>query len=211
MEHRVEFDLTEEDYLAFAQHLRTRFSRSRRGKLEKYLLRLVGISLVPILFAMVYVVAVSETFAFLPSVMVFVIPIGFLWFFWYRRTFARRFVKRALRRAGGKHVLGSQTVVITPERIHLRGSSGESSLKWHAVVEIERVEQAIYFFVSATSAAIVPERAFPNEIDNREFMYAARRFHDPDDGPPRPCPECGYDLRAAAEIGCPECGQGRET
>ena len=209
MEHRVEFDLTEDDYVAWAQHLRTRFVRSRRGKLEKYLLRFVGISLVPVFFAVAYVVAVSETFALLPSVMVLVIPGGFLWFLWYRRTFARRVVRRALRKPGGTHALGSRTVVVTPEGIHFRSSSGEASLKWHAVLEIEGAEQAIYFVVSAASTAIVPARAFPNRRECREFMQAAQRYHDPSDSPPRPCPKCGYDLRSVAEPGCPECGQGR--
>lgn len=206
MEHRAEFDLTEDDYVAWAQHLRTRFECSRRGKLETYLLRFVGISLIPVFVAVVYVVVVSETFVLLPSVMVLVIPSGFLWFLWYRRTLARRFVRRALRKSGGKHVLGNRTVVVAPEELQSRGSFGEMSLKWDAVVEIERVEQAIYFFVSATSAVIVPKRAFPNEHDYSEFMYAARRYHDPGDGPRRPCPKCGYDLRSAAEFGCPECG-----
>ncbi len=115
-----------------------------------------------------------------------------------------------LRKPAGKHVLGSKTVVVAPGEFHYRGSFGEVSLKWNAVAEIQVVEGAIYFFVSEDSAVIVPEHAFPNQDDYREFMHAAQRYHDPGDGPRRPCPECGYDLRSVAEFGCPECGWKRE-
>ena len=210
MEQRIEFDLTEEDHVAFVQHVRTRFGRSRLGRLEKIIwFSLAGMVIIAV-SVVSYPSAVSKGDVILPSLALLAIASGFVWDIWYRRTFARRFVRKALRTPTGKHVLGTHTVVVTPETLQHRGSFGEVSLKWNAVAEIQVAEKAIYFFVSANSAVIVPENAFPNQDEYREFIHAAQRYHDPGDGPRRPCPKCGYDLRFVAEFGCPECGWRRE-
>lgn len=209
MEHRIEFNLTENDHVALVEHLGTRFKCSRRGRLEIYSLWFLGIVVIPASVIM-YIMAESKADFIPPSVGLALFASGVVWIIWNRRSFARRFVRKALRTPDGKHMLGSQTVVVAPEEFHYRGSFGEVSLRWNAVAEIEVVERAIYFFVSADSAVIVPEHAFPNQDDYREFIHAAQRYHDPRDAPSRPCPKCGYDLRSVADLGCPECGWRRE-
>lgn len=155
MEHRIEFDLTEEDHVALVQHLGTRFERSRRGRLEVYYLWFAGIVLIPT-SVILYTVAESKADFILPSVILLPFASGVVWVIWNRRTFARRSLRRTLRTPDGKHMLASQTVVVAPDEFHYRGSWGEASLKWNAVAEIQVVERAIYFFVSENSAVIVP-------------------------------------------------------
>lgn len=209
MEHRIEFSLNLEDYQAFAQNAMARHMRSRRGKWEAFACWVMGIVVIPAALIM-YFTAETQVDYIPPSVII-AIPVCFIgWVLWHRRSYARRSVRKALRSPSGKRMLASQTVVVAPDEFHYRGSWGEVLLKWNAVAEIEVVERAIYFFVSEDSAVIVPEHAFPNHDDYREFMHAAQRYHDPGDGPRRPCPECGYDLRSVAEFGCPECGWKRE-
>ncbi len=205
MEHRVEFGLTEEDWVAFAQHLRRRFERSKRGRLEVFSCWFLSIVVIPVSVGL-YIMGDSKSDLMPPTVLLAIIASGFVWFIWNRRTIARRFVRRSLRTPDGKHMLSSQTVLVAPEEFRYWGEFGEVSLKWNTIAEIQVVEKATYFFVSADSAVIVPERAFPNQDDYREFMQAAQRYYDPSDAPRRPCPKCGYDLRSVAELGCPECG-----
>ena len=208
MEHRIEFNLMPEDYQAFAQNAMARHRRSRRGKWEVVACWIMGIVVIPAALIMYFTAETQEDY--IPPSAIIAFPIfSVAWILWQRRSYARRYVRKALRSPSGKHMLASQTIVVAPEEFHYRGSFGEVSLKWNAVAEIQVVERAIYFFVSEDSAVIVPEHAFPNQDEYREFIHAAQRYYDPSDAPRRPCPKCGYDLRSVAELGCPECGHGR--
>ncbi len=117
MEHRIEFDLTEEDYLAFLQHLVRRFERSKRGRIEIYSLWLLGIVVIPVSVGL-YLMAESKADFIPPSVGLALFASGVVWIIWGRRTFARRSLRRALRTPDGKHVLGSKTVVVAPYEFH---------------------------------------------------------------------------------------------
>ena len=174
MEHRIEFNLTLEDYQAFAQNAMARHMRSRRGKWEAFACWIMGIVVIPVSLIL-YFTAETQVDYIPPSVII-AIPGCFVgWVLWHRRSYARRSVRKALRSPSGKHMLASQTVVVAPHEFHYRGSWGEALLRWNAVAEIQVAEKAIYFFVSANSAVIVPEHAFPNQDDYREFMHAAQR------------------------------------
>lgn len=209
MQQRVEFNLKVEDYQAFWQHVMTRHAQSKQGKWENITCWFIGI--VIILGSMILLSeAESLTEIIAPLVVIASTAWLFIWMAWKRRTHARRSVKKMLKSPSGKHMLETQTIVITPERLQQSGSFGEISLSWSTFTEIQAVEGATYFYLEADSAIILPMHAFSNEQEYLEFTQKAQQYYDPSESPKHSCKKCGYDLRGVAEYGCPECGWQRE-
>lgn len=209
MQQQVEFKLTLDDFRAYAEYLKTRHVRSRRGKWETIACWIMGIVATTILVTMYYFFMSIENFelpCFFSMSLVFLIT----YIVWNRRTFIRRFVEKETRSPSAKHLLDTQTVVITSEGLQQTGSFGEVSLKWSTFTEIQVAEKATYFHISANSAIIVPRHAFSNEQECLIFIQKAQRYYDPSDNIMLPCAKCGYDLRSLEEPGCPECGWRRE-
>ena len=209
MEHRVEFNLTLEDYRAFAQYLKARYVGSSRGKWETFACWLMGIVSITILMNLYF---------FFMSIADFTVPCLVSTAFagmticviWNRRTYVGRFVREQVKSPYGKQLLDTQSVVITPEGLQQHGSFGEVSLNWSTFTEIQLAEKATYFHVNAKLAIIVPRHAFLNEQECLVFMQKARLYYDPSGSPRQPCEKCGFDLRADPESGCPECGWNRK-
>lgn len=209
MQQRIEFNLTIEDYQAFWQYAMMRHRRSRRGKWEIVACWIMGIVVIPAALIMYFTAEVQTDF--IPPSVIIAIPVFFVaWVLWHRRSYARRSVRKALRSPSGKHMLNTQTIVITPERLRQSGSFGEVSLNWSTFAEIRVVEGATYFYLDAHSAIILPMHVFSNEQEYLDFTQLAQQYYDPSESPRQPCQKCGYDLRGVAELGCPECGWKRE-
>lgn len=73
---------------------------------------------------------------------------------------------------------------------------------WAAQFRAEQDDTYILFFVSNTSARIIPRRAFASEAQAEAF-FAFARAHLPRRDV---CPQCGYSLRGNTTGVCSECG-----
>ena len=69
------------------------------------------------------------------------------------------------------------TLTISQEYIETISSLAEGRMKWSLVEKIAIEEDYIFIFVSENGAIIIPNRAFQNQAQRREFIELINRYH----------------------------------
>ncbi len=124
-----------------------------------------------------------------------------------RRTYYRRAawsLKRLLGEGQNRLTYQKHRFTIDSKDMRIEHDAGHSATQWFAVEKVVTTPTAIYIYVSAVSAHILPRRAFANDIAFDEFAAAAAAFHRA--AHPGRCLKCGYDLSKNTSGVCPECG-----
>lgn len=126
------------------------------------------------------------------------------------RGAAQRGVLKMLRRGHGRSVLGQHRLSISSDYVCAETPAGEQETKWHAIWKIVVTNDYAFIYNTPYSALVVPRRAFDNEDAFKAFVNQAVEFHQQSQAYGLVCEKCGFDLRGVAELGCPECGWKRE-
>jgi hypothetical protein len=94
------------------------------------------------------------------------------------RPLTRRSVRRTLRRPGNERALAMRRVGIAADGVSERDEFGATKFTpWTAILRIESTNDHAFIFRDRNTAlAILPRRAFSSESDFRTFVEAARRF-----------------------------------
>ena len=69
--------------------------------------------------------------------------------------FVKRF-ERVVDHPDNARVVGSATMALTPERLHVQGDGAESTVAWAKVVRAERTEAHLFLYVSTIQAIVIP-------------------------------------------------------
>jgi hypothetical protein len=91
------------------------------------------------------------------------------------RKRVRKTVLRMLEEGKNRGMLGPKEVVIDPVEICAAGADRATTARWPAVERIVTAEEALYVYISAVEAIIVPRRAFASPSEFDAFAEAARR------------------------------------
>lgn len=207
MEHRVEFDLTEEDFVAYYRDtIRTSSTRPKQ-----HWLILCMVVCVPLLLAGPSVVQGSRLDAFqylifiLAGVLLIALPL-------YWRIEPNINARRAGRRIAGTRLdpAGPMRVIIHPQRIVVEQSSLGEWATWDMISSTRATQDYFYVTIAEHSTVIIPARVFDNRGDFDQFTERIEAYRDASPSYERICPTCKYDLSGSASGGCPECGWKRE-
>lgn len=165
----VRFEMTKDDFLAFnLYHHRNSPSIQAQQRGVLVLLVVVGllVGLIPLLRPAARALwAVSAVFIGAACLL----PFNF-------NKAARRIVDKMLSEGQNKGLLGLKEVTLSPAEIGTTGALRSASTRWPAVERIVTTDEALYVYVSALEALIVPRRAFETPQEFEDFAATARRF-----------------------------------
>ncbi len=207
MEHRIEFDLTEEDFVAYYRDA-IRTSSTRRKQHWVILCMVVG---VPLLLAGPSVVQGTRLDAFqyvilvLAGVLLIALPL-------YWRIEPSINARRSVRRLAGTRLdpVGPMRVMIDPQRIVFERSSFGVWATWDMINSTRATQDHFYVTIAECSTVIIPARVFDNRGDFDQFTEQIEAYRHAKPSYERVCPMCKYDLGGSVSAGCPECGWKRE-
>ncbi len=207
MEHRIEFDLTEEDLVAYYRDA-IRTSSTRR---KQHWVILCMVVCVPLLLAGPSVVLGSRLDAFqyvfltLAGVLLIALPL-------YWRIEPTINAQRTVRRTAVTRFdpVGPMWVVIDPRRIIFEQSSLGGWATWDMISSTQTTQDHFYVTIAEHSTVIIPARVFDNRGDFDQFTEQIEAYRDATPSYERICPMCKYDLGGSVSAGCPECGWKRE-
>lgn len=201
---RIEFELMEEDLIAF--------NREHLKQSKTYWARLVFLVVVSA-FVLWTTSRIATVLLWRFSTYSLVIGgfLGLIVFDVLRwRNASRRLVRKMLRDGHGRSVLGQHRLSITSEYVCAETPAGEEKTKWHAIWKIVATNDYAFIYNTRYSAFVVPRRAFATQDAFRAFVKQAGDFHEQSQDYGLVCEKCGFDLRGITELGCPECGRKRE-
>ncbi|MBV8879876.1 MAG: YcxB family protein [Planctomycetaceae bacterium] len=166
----VRYELTKEDLVLFnLYHLEHSPSvRARQFRIMAVIFVLgiaafVGGLLLPPRYRMLCVGGVSVTGSvfFMPSSV---------------RRRVRKTTEEMLSEGRNKGMVGLKQITLVPAEIRVVGGLGSASFAWPVVERIVRDANALYVYVSAVAALIVPRRAFATPEEFEAFSAAACRY-----------------------------------
>ncbi|MEE8153715.1 MAG: hypothetical protein V3T53_02015 [Phycisphaerales bacterium] len=207
MEHRIEFDLTEEDLAAYHRD-EIRSSSTRR---KQHWVIICMVVCIPLLLAGPSVVQGSTLDPFqymilaLSGVLLIALPL-------YWRIEPGINARRSVRRLAGTRLdpVGPMRVTIDPQRIVFERSSFGVWANWGMISSTRATQDHFYITIAESSTVITPARVFDNRGDFDQFTERINGYRDASPSYERTCPTCSYDLSGSASAGCPECGWRRE-
>lgn len=172
----VTFDLTPEDFLAWARRwaerspvLREQMKRSRRSVV--LLFALLG-GVLGLLFLLD-----GDLAGFIVAVVMSWIAAAIFWFMWPSRF------RAAVRKNADKQMALENPAVFGPKRyafdaqgLRFSGVHGGGYAYWTMVTDVDSDENGVYIGVSAASAHIIPVRAFESPAHAADFAAQAGRW-----------------------------------
>ena len=170
----VEFELTEEDLLAFNRYHNAHSRTVKEIRRKAYLMLL----LLAVLLGLLILIN-PETWSFAGTVgLAFILVVAVLMALpSFRRGQVNRMARRLWAEGGNQALLERQTMSITAEGITKDSPNVRSLIRWPGVGKIVTTDAHAFFYFSALSAYVVPRRAFPDDADFENFVAAAREFH----------------------------------
>ena len=92
------------------------------------------------------------------------------------RKSVRTIVGRMLQEGTNKGLLGLKEITLTPVEICATGALRSSTTRWPAVEKVVTTEEALYVYISAIEAIVIPRRAFGTSAEFEDFAATARRY-----------------------------------
>jgi hypothetical protein len=164
---KFKYSLNDNDYLEFNRfHLNSSPARRRAYWFSRALFPFMCV-----MFAFFIHRTMSGAAAWVPIGLLAVI--GITWSIGYDRVVFEPLVKRQISRMKkeGKLPYGeSETYSFGEDGLRKTTSRGEFSLKYGSFERIEQSVAAIYIYVGAIEAIIIPSRVFENEAAKQEFL-----------------------------------------
>lgn len=169
---KVWHEVTEDDVLAFNRLFFHEFPPVRRT----LLVQRIGLTL---LGSLLMLFAVAATIGSWPLAFAgAVIEAVMVWFLATRRTEQAWLNQtRAVLRAGRNlATLGWRWLTVDEQGVRIAGDFVDTSVPWPAIERVLKRPEAVYFFISANQAYIVPRRAFETDPAFEEFFAEAERL-----------------------------------
>ena len=174
----VEFELTEDDLIAFNRYqrmMKRRMAReeARRKKRSSCVvpgILGVGIGTTIVFFDVLWDALKIIGIAFLLLALLVVLGT------WLARP--ANVVRRFLNQGRNVRLLKRRKVDISPAGIHAVGSDFDCRYAWPGVDWIEATDEYVFFFLNTEQAVVVPGAAFARDEEFASFVAQARRWHE---------------------------------
>jgi hypothetical protein len=85
------------------------------------------------------------------------------------RSFTVHRIRSLAKEGDSSATLGHLSVALFPEGIFSITRAGESRLDWSAIKRLAQNDRYLFIYLSATSAWVIPKKAFPDDETLREF------------------------------------------
>ncbi len=167
---RIDFTLTQEDYIAYnIHHIENSPSLKRALNIQRYGLALIFLIFPFIIAAMT---SISLTLWLLVYGTIFVVWIRFYPKYYMNST--RKRIIRLIQEGNSASLLGDRSVILTDEAVEEISPQGESRVTWGSIERIDETDEYIYIYTSPVNAYLVPTRAFEGTAQKSEFLMTLR-------------------------------------
>jgi hypothetical protein len=169
----IEFELVIDDLINFNLFHMAHSPSSQRVLLLNRLL--VSILIIPCSLGVIYLKwHVLTPFAFIVSFLVSAIM--FFIFPNIHKTFVVNRIQKMLVEGDNSTVFGHQAITVTPEYILTKTDLTESKLNWSSIVKVIDNDNYVFLYVSATSAIVIPQKAFSTSTTKQQFLDYVRTY-----------------------------------
>lgn len=164
------YDIFVEDLVAFSLHRARTSPINQRNFYRGWIVR--TLSLV-VSFGVVFVVVIPrfnriDSMITAAIVSIATLVIAGLYPLRYRRSLERK-IRQMINQESNKTICGAWRLVASPKRLSCYMPLVESHYHWNAIETIQRTPDAIYAYVTALSAIIIPVRAFKSTAEMDAF------------------------------------------
>jgi len=101
-----------------------------------------------------------------------------LYFCLFRHRLIARSVRLMLKEGQNAKILCNQQLTITPETLSQTTEFSSAVTQWAAIEKIAVTKDHAFFYLNTRMAYILPQGAFANEWEFKEFVETARRYHE---------------------------------
>lgn len=168
---KIDYNLTEEDYLNFNMfHLKNSKTATKSLNLQRFLTPLF-------LIAFGYIFSTITEIEFLSIFITFLI-ISTLWIIFYPKYFyshVSRQTKKMIQEGKNGGLLGKHLLLMTEEGLIETTPNSETKVSWASVKEFVEDEDNFYLYNSGLSAIILPKRDVADEEELRAYIHAKCR------------------------------------
>jgi len=173
----VEFELTEDDLVAFNHCLRA--AVRRRAREESRRNRAPGWVAVGIGVAVACLVVVADSYWAILRDLGLVLLGAVLTIVWLL-TVARpsKVIRKVLQEGRNVRHLQRRKVTTTPEGIGIFRPEMTVHYTWSGIDWIEATPDHVFFFISTRDGIVVPRAAFATDAEFQAFVEQARRWHE---------------------------------
>lgn len=167
---KVEYNLIEDDYIAFnMHHIDTSPTIRRTLLMQQYGVALVFL-IIPYFFS-----RITE----IPMLLSYIVygAIFLAWILYYPKYFisvTKRRIIKMINEGDNSSIYGMQSITLTDTGIEQESHTGESRTAWHAIERIDETEEYIYIYIGTMNAYLVPNRAFEDDAQRAEFLRILR-------------------------------------
>ncbi|WP_416825623.1 YcxB family protein [Ectobacillus polymachus] len=169
---RVEYELKEEDFLAFQLYFVKHSKTVQRSLiLQRFL--------IPILFILVSFFISYSTHSPLLSLFLVYFIAAVLWIILWPNYFygiIRRRTKKMLREGKHTNLLGKCVVTVTEKEIIEESPTERSSVRLALIDKVEENDDYIIIFLNAIKACMIPKRSFPDEQSEKDFIVRLKEL-----------------------------------
>lgn len=165
---KLEYDLSEQDYMAFNMHY-IKYSKRIRSSLfvQRYLISLI--------FLVIPFVTGGAKYISLGGSLALAVVIYVLWVVFYPKYFngaLKKRVTKILNQGNNKSLLGRRTMSLGEDGISEMGNYGDGKIPWDSIKKVEETNEHIFVYINDVNAYVIPIRAFKNEDDKKKFLDA---------------------------------------
>lgn len=174
---QLTFDITQEDFVAFAQYYYKNTAEGRRGTRRMYLLGLILILAFAYSESQNVEHGLSNPLQFAVYLGTAVLALGGLYagYLWYLRP---TLVRMMCRGATFQEMLGPTTLTFDEEQITVRNNHGSGRMEWSGILEIANTPDYVFLITGMLRAFIIPKRCFKNPEQAEETVTRLREHHE---------------------------------
>lgn len=163
---RLEFELTQEDYINYHIAYSKKSPSIRRSIMIQ---RMFGPAI--FIIAPFIVIKFSEIPLWYWIIIFGITSIAwFIFFPKYSNWDMKRRLKKMLKEGSNENLFNTRSVTLTESGITEASSIGQSKINWDKIVSLEETDDYIYIYISSVSAHIIPKRVFENITEQRFFI-----------------------------------------
>lgn len=174
---QLSFDVTQDDFVAFAQYYYKHTAEGKRGMRRMYLLGLILIAAFAYSESQNPEHGLSNPLQFGVYIATAVLVLGglFAGYLWYLRP---TLVRMMCRGATFQEMLGPTTLTFDADRITVQNDHGRGKMEWAGILEIANTPDHLFLITGMLRAFIIPKRCFANADQAAETLSKLRTHFD---------------------------------
>jgi len=177
----VEFDKTMDDLAALVRYTSSRQKGMRRARMVGLVLWIIFPFAFFFFTILVYRLPL-KAFLWPPITIFFMVMIGLSIYNAQKYAIFSRFLKRSvqnyMKNRDYSKEIGPDEITIGPKGIKRKNRYIEEKMKWEGIIRITETKDHVFFFVTDSTAYIIPMRAFKKKKEKGNFIREAHDLWD---------------------------------